>query len=124
MAITSMNKIFAVDDEEYGFSFETQPFNAESLKMVIPKTTGSLSGTKQDSNAADRIFDNDPACKPSFAKKVNRGEYVTVPIDPSGNWIVRIIEGGKIAKDSRFSIHFLNGDIQRQFVTPTEPSRR
>ena len=120
MAITSMEKIFSVDDEEYGFSFEDQTFNGATLKMVIPKTTGSLSGTKIDSNSADGIFDNDKECKPSFDKKVNRGEYVTVPIDTTGNWIARLSGGNTILKGEKFSIHFLNSDIQKQFVTPTK----
>ncbi len=124
MSITTTDKIFIVDDEEYGFSYETQLFNAETLKMVIPKTTGSLSGTKLDSISADRIFDNDKACKPTYSKKVNRGDYVTVHIDRSGNWITRLIADRKIPKGAKFSVHFVNGDLQRQFVTPTDPTKR
>ena len=119
MAITSMEKVFQVEDEEYGYSAVDQYPTAggNAISLVCPKITGCLTGKGVDTNNADGIFDNDPACKPTFAKKVNRAGAISVPMSKNGLWLGSLTSNGKVAAGTPFSIHFINGNIAKPFAT-------
>ena len=118
MAITSMQKIFDVEDEEYAFAAENFPpvGGGQTIPLVCPKVMGCLSGTGPDANPADSIFDNDPACKPSFAKKVNRAKSLAVTVEKNQTWLAKL-SGGIVPKGTRFTIHFLNKNIAKPYTT-------
>lgn len=119
MAITTMDKVFEVEDSEYGYSYEDQYPKAgtDEIKIVVPKIMGNLSGTGPDSNAADGIFDNDPACKPSFAKKVNREKFLNIVLERNGLWLAHLNGVAKIPKGNKFRIHFTNKNIHKPTAT-------
>lgn len=119
MAITSTKKIFIVNDEEYGFAAgdQTPMAGGKSISLTCPKITGAISGTGPDTNNADSIFDNDPACKPTFAKKVNRAGAISVELEKNGMWLAKLNGAGKIPNGTRFTVHFLNGNITKPYAT-------
>lgn len=124
MAITSTAKIFGVEGNEYGYSFIDQlPMpGTDTIKLVIPKIMGSLSGIGPDNNNADGMFDNDTACKPAYAKKVSRSEFLVVPLEKNGLWMAHLLFSnilGKpaILKGTKFRIHFINENIHQPTAT-------
>lgn len=118
MSMTSTQKIFEVENSEYGYADEQLPVaGTDSIGLRIPKIMGNLSGTGPDNNAADGIFDNDPACKPSFAKKVMRAKVLNVPLEKNGLWLAHLNGGAKIPKDAKFRIHFINKNIHNPYAT-------
>lgn len=120
MSLTSIDKIFEVEDSEYGYADEQYPVaGTDTVSLSVPKIMGNLSGIGPDSNAADGIFDNDPACKPSFAKKVNRAKYINVPLERNGLWLAHLTGEAKIPKGAEFRVHFLNKNIHNPHATTT-----
>ena len=119
MAITSMKKVFNIDEEEYGFlAGDQNPMaGGNTISLTCPKVTACLSGTGPDTNNADGIFDNDKACKPSFSKKVNRAKAISCKLEKNGNWLAKLNAEGKITDGTRFTIHFLNGNVNDPYAT-------
>ena len=115
--ITNLERIFYIENDEYGYTGGVKPVaRSSSLSLSIPKITGAISGTGTDSNNADGIFDNDPACKPSYSKKVNRKNTVTVPVERGSSWLTTINSGGNIPKGTQFTVRFLNGNPQKPIL--------
>lgn len=107
--ITQTSDVFKIENEEYGFAYETAP-PSNNFKMVIPKLMGNLSGKGPD-QVNGGIFDNE--VKPSYSKKVNRLDWIPVRFASvaSGTlWETRLVNG-LIPKGSRFKITFVNGDL-------------
>lgn len=118
MAITSLDKVFTVSDEEYGYASAQLPVaGSDSIGLSCPKITGNLSGIGPDSNSADGIFDNDKACKPTYAKTVSRANGISVTLEKNGLWMAKLNTAGMIPKGTRFTIHFLNGNIDKPYAT-------
>ena len=118
MSITTPDKIFEVDDSEYGYGGGTTSIPGQSsISLYIPKIMGNIGGTGPDNNAADGIFDNDSACKLSFAKKVNRAKSMSVTLEKNGLWLATLDGGGMIPKGTKFRVHFLNGNIDKPYAS-------
>lgn len=118
MAITTTDKIFEVGDSEYGYGGGINPIPGKSsIGLYIPKIMGNITSTGPDNNAADGIFDNDTACKPSFSKKVNRTKGMSVTLEKNGLWMGTLNGGGQIPKGTRFRVHFLNGNLDKPYAS-------
>lgn len=118
MAITTRDKVFEVEDSEFGYAEKQLPVaGTDTIELFVPKIMGNLSGTGPDSNSADGIFDNDPACKPSFAKKVNRVKVINVPLEKNGLWLAHLTSEARIPKGAKFRVHFINKNIHNPYAT-------
>ena len=118
MSLTSVDKIFEVEDSEFGYADEQLPVaGTDTISLSVPKIMGNLSGIGPDSNSADGIFDNDPACKPSFAKKVMRVKSINVPMEKNGLWLAHLNGSSNIPKGAKFRVHFINKNIHNPHAT-------
>lgn len=118
MAITSMTKIFAVSTEEYGFAEGGKPLaGGKYLNMNIPKLNGYSASKGTENLSADSMFDNDPACKITYSKKITKSKLISCQLLKNGNWLNKLNASGNIPGGTKFTVRFINSDINKPYVT-------
>ena len=116
MAITSVHKIFIIDDEEsattVGYHFPARSLNIDC------KTIMENLGRGTRGNGADSIFDNDSSCKPSFDRRVHLNDILNVPVGGYGDFS-RVVDGsGRIPPGTPVVLRFPNKNIHKGYIVP------
>lgn len=116
MAITSVRKIFTIDDEEAATTVGYQ-FPARSLNIDCKKIMENL-GRGTRGNAADSIFDNDSSCKPSFARRVHLTDILNIPVGGYGDFSTRVDGSGRIPPGTPVVLRLPNKNIHKAYIVP------
>jgi tricorn protease-like protein len=119
MSITGFNKIFTVESSEYGYAASSfKPVHSgKNISIYVPKIMGAITGTGKDTIVANKMFDNDDACKITYSKTVNRAKAFSPTVDTNCNWLDKLNSAGLVPKGTRFNVEFLNGNIATPYVT-------
>ena len=119
MSITNRDKIFNVNESEYGYSvsaFKPVP-SGSKITLYVPKIMGAITDTGTGSIVINGLIANDKACKPVFATKVSRSKAFSVTIKENCNWMDKISGSGVVPKGTMFNVEFLNGNILEPYAT-------
>ena len=119
MAITGTDKIFSVNDSEYGYTIKDEKPVASggSIDIYVPKLMGDIDKVTPETINIDKLFDNASDCKPSFSTRVSRMKSFKPVLKSNCNWIEKINSKGVIPKGTMFTIEFLNGNIATPYLT-------
>jgi hypothetical protein len=119
MSITSTDKIFSVNDSEYGYAVDSfHPVSAgKTINLYVPKIMGDLIKDGSETISTSKIFDNASDCKPVYATKVQKIKSLPVTVKENCNWLDKLNSKGYIPKDSMFVVEFLNGNISTPYAT-------
>lgn len=119
MSMTSTDKIFNVNEQEYGYccnSFKPVA-SGNSIAMYVPKLMGNIKSVTPETIVINNLFDNANDCKPVFAKKVTKSKSLMALLKENCNWLDKVTGSGIVPKGTMFTIEFLNGCISNPYVT-------
>lgn len=125
MSMTSTDKIFNVNEQEYGFCINSfKPVaSGNTIDMYIPKLMGGMSSSSENKSitpenvAINNLFDNARECKPTFSNKIIKANSLSVVLKDNCNWLNKVSSSGIVPRWTMFTIEFLNGCISRPYVT-------
>lgn len=117
--MTSFNKVFSVDAQEYGYSCGSfSPVSSgSSIPVYVPKLMGGITATGTDTISTNALFDNASDCKPVFNTKVNRTKSFNATVKQNCNWLDKVNSAGVVPSGTMFTVEFLNGNISSPYVT-------
>lgn len=119
MAITSFDRIFPMENKEYGYTVEDcepVPYGGY-LNLYIPKLMGAIQNTGLDYIKYNQILANSSECKPDIDKTIRVERYMKVQVRSNGGWENKVNDDGIIPKNTEFIVEFINGNIKRPFTT-------
>lgn len=119
MAITGFNRIFPVDNCEYGYTVEDcLPVKyGECIKLYVPKLMGAITFTGTDFVKSNQLIVNSRDCKPDIDSRIRLEKYMNVQVRSNDGWENKVDNNGIIPKNTEFIVEFINGNIQRPFTT-------
>lgn len=119
MSITNRDKVFDVNDSEYGYTVSTfRPVASGSkINLYVPKIMGAITDTGIGTIAINGLFANDKSCKPTFATKVLRSKSFAVTLKDNCNWLDKVNGSGVVPSGTMFTVEFLNGSIAEPYAT-------
>lgn len=119
MAITNFDKVFTVENYEYGFAVEDfAPVNSgDYIKLYIPKLMGNINYTGSDTVNVNGVIINSKVSKLKYSNKVMNLDYIPVKVIGVTDWSDKIHGDGLIHKGEKFIVEFINGNIQTPYVT-------
>lgn len=119
MAITRFDRVFSVDNYEYGYTVEDcKPVKYGGyLKLYVPKLMGTINFTGVDFVKGNQLIVNSRECRPDIDKKIRLDKYMNVQVRCNDGWENKVNEDGIIPKNTEFIVEFINGNIQRPFTT-------
>ena len=100
MSTTGFDMIYSIDNQEYGFVPENfKPMRRqERITLVVPRIMSSLTATGTGNITANKLFANDSECK------IN-------------TWMDKINSDGEVEEGRKFTVDFINGNIQYPYAT-------
>ena len=119
MAITGFNRVFPVDNCEYGYTVEDcLPVKyGEYIKLYVPKLMGAITFTGTDFVKSHQLIVNSRDCKPDIDSRIRLEKYMNVQVRSNDGWENKVNSDGIIPKNTEFIVEFINGNIQRPFTT-------
>ena len=119
MSLTSLDKIFTVEEQEYGFAAESfRPVASDGkMKVYIPKLMGDIRKVGSEGLVTNSLFDNATECKPIYKTTVCHSNQLEVTIKSNCNWLDKVDENGIVPKGTVFNIEFLNKNISEPYAT-------
>ena len=119
MSLTNMDRIFEVNESEYGYSAGAfrPTASGRSIPLYIPKLMGAITSIGPESIIINGLFANAKECKPLFATKVNRSKSISVIVKENCNWLDKVNSSGIVPSGSMFNVEFLNGNISTPYAT-------
>ena len=120
MAITTTDPIYTVDESEFGYAAEDfYPVpSGEQIPLTVPRVTGLVVEVgKRIPVAGAGIYDNAPACKPSYNKTIDAVNYVMAIVKENCLWLDKLNDKGYIEKGFQFVVDFQNENILVPYAT-------
>lgn len=120
MAITSYNKIFQTEDQEYAYAAEPfyPPSAGGTAPLYVPKIMGSGACKAIETINASGIFDNASECKPSYMKKIHKVAKFYPVLKSNCIWRdTPLLPDGRVPKGTPFIVEFVNGNISSPYFT-------
>ena len=78
---------------------------------------GALTATGTANITGNKLFANGKECKINFNKSIKFGKSFTVELQDSNTWIDKIDKDGNVVKGKKFTVDFINGNIQYPYAT-------
>ena len=119
MSTTGFDMIYSIDNQEYGFVPENfKPMRRqERITLVVPRIMSSLTATGTGNITTNKLFANDSECKINNQKSVKPAKAFTVEMQDSNTWMDKINSDGEVEKGRKFTVDFINGNIQYPYAT-------
>lgn len=119
MSITGFDMIYSIDNQEYGYVPEDfkPKRRQERISLVVPRIMGALTATGTANITGNKLFVNGKECKINFNKSIKFGKAFTVELQDSNTWIDKIDKDGNVVKGKKFTVDFINGNIQYPYAT-------
>lgn len=119
MSMTGTDKIFKINDTEYGYnvySFMPGPSGLK-IEVYVPKLMGAITDEGERYIDNDKLFINADECMPLYDRKIKLTKSFHATLKNNCMWLDKINSAGVCVKNTQFVIEFLNGNITQPYVT-------